>query len=404
MSAWAQDVFREMSYSPKQTVFFLNSPKRPTLSLWSDGLGGKPLRTVKMRADGKNRWTATVKGDLKGQFYTFNIGNGDTPGVFAKAVGVNGQRGAVIDLQQTDPDGWANDHRLTTHSPADLVIYEMHHRDFSIASHAAHPGKFLALSEPWAVDYLKSLGVNAVHILPSFDFASVDETKLDKPQYNWGYDPLNYNVPEGSYSTDPYTPATRIREFKQMVQALHKAGIRVILDVVYNHTFDLQNSNFQRTWPNYFYRFTKDGKPSNGSGCGNETASEKPLMREFMLESVKYWAEEYHIDGFRFGLMGGIDDLSHGLKVLAVDYGVDGEVALHAVLVAGGGNLLEVVDGEMVCRVGAHVELPNAEIDRVGTGLYRCGQALAGAYRGHYFKFLLLHGCCFFFFFISPLP
>ena len=180
----------------------------------------------------------------------------------------------------------------------------MHHRDFSIASHAAHPGKFLALSEPWAVDYLKSLGVNAVHILPSFDFASVDETKLDKPQYNWGYDPLNYNVPEGSYSTDPYTPATRIREFKEMVQALHKAGIRVILDVVYNHTFDLDNSNFQRTYPDYYYRFTKDGKPSNGSGCGNETASEKPLMREFMLESVKYWATEYHIDGFRFDLMG----------------------------------------------------------------------------------------------------
>ena len=298
MSAWAQDVFRKMSYSPKQTVFYLNSPKRPTLSLWSEGLGGQPLRTVKMRADGKNRWKATVKGDLKGQFYTFNIGRGDTPGVFAKAVGVNGQRGAIIDLRQTDPEGWADDHRLTTHSPADLVIYEMHHRDFSIASHAAHPGKFLALSEPW------SLGVNAVHILPSFDFASVDETKLDKPQYNWGYDPLNYNVPEGSYSTDPYTPATRIREFKKMVQALHKAGIRVILDVVYNHTFDLDNSNFQRTYPDYYYRFTKDGKPSNGSGCGNETASEKPLMREFMLESVKYWATEYHIDGFRFDLMG----------------------------------------------------------------------------------------------------
>ena len=304
MSAWAQDVFREMSYSPKQTVFYLNSPKRPTLSLWSDGNGGQPLRTVKMRADGKNRWKATVKGDLKGQFYTFNIGRGDTPGVFAKAVGVNGQRGAIIDLRQTDPEGWADDHRLTTHSPADLVIYEMHHRDFSITSHAAHPGKFLALSEPWAVDYLKSLGVNAVHILPSFDFASVDETKLDKPQYNWGYDPLNYNVPEGSYSTDPYPPATRIREFKKMVQALHKAGIRVILDVVYNHTFDLDNSNFQRTYPDYYYRFTKDGKPSNGSGCGNETASEKPLMREFMLESVKYWATEYHIDGFRFDLMG----------------------------------------------------------------------------------------------------
>ena len=187
LSAWAQDIFNEMSYSPKQTVFFLNAHKRPTISLWSDGTGGKPVRTVKMRADGKNRWTATVKGDLKGLFYTFNIGMGDTPGVFAKAVGVNGLRGAIIDLQQTDPEGWADDHRLTTRSPADLVVYEMHHRDFSIASHAAHPGKFLALSEPWAVDYLKSLGVNAVHILPSFDFASVDETKLDRPQYNWGY-------------------------------------------------------------------------------------------------------------------------------------------------------------------------------------------------------------------------
>lgn len=146
--------------------------------------------------------------------------------------------------------------------------------------------------------------MGAVHILPSFDYASVDETKLDKPQYNWGYDPLNYNVPEGSYSTDPYDPATRIREFKEMVAALHKAGIRVILDVVYNHTFDLDNSNFQRTWPNAYYRFTKDGKPSNGSGCGNETASDHAVMRQFMLQSVKYWAQEYHIDGFRFDLDG----------------------------------------------------------------------------------------------------
>lgn len=162
----------------------------------------------------------------------------------------------------------------------------------------------MALTEPWAINYLKDLGVGAVHILPSFDYASVDETKLDKPQYNWGYDPLNYNVPEGSYSTDPYDPATRIREFKEMVAALHKAGIRVILDVVYNHTFDLDNSNFQRTWPNAYYRFTKDGKPSNGSGCGNETASDHAVMRQFMLQSVKYWAQEYHIDGFRFDLMG----------------------------------------------------------------------------------------------------
>jgi pullulanase len=162
----------------------------------------------------------------------------------------------------------------------------------------------LALTEPKAIAHLKELGINAVHILPSFDYASVDETKLDQPQYNWGYDPLNYNVPEGSYSTNPYNPSTRIKEFKAMVMALHKAGIRVILDVVYNHTFDLDNSNFQKTYPNAYYRFNADGTPSNGSGCGNETASDKPLMRQFMLESFKYWAQEYHIDGFRVDLMG----------------------------------------------------------------------------------------------------
>ena len=251
-------------------------------------------------------WRAEVKGDISGKFYTFDTGNGECPGLFAKAVGVNGNRAAVVDIRSTDPDGWLQDKRPPLKSPCDLIIYELHHRDFSIdpSSGLQHKGKFLALTEPKATDYLKSLGVNAIHILPSFDYASVDETRLDTPQYNWGYDPKNYNVPEGSYSTDPYLPTTRIKEFKQMVQALHKAGIRVILDVVYNHTFDIKNSNFQRINPDYFYRKTADGKYSDGSGCGNETASEKPLMREYMIESAKYWAEEYHIDGFRFDLMG----------------------------------------------------------------------------------------------------
>lgn len=259
-----------------------------------------------MKASGENRWEATVKGDLKGKFYTFDIGKGETPGVFAKAVGVNGMRGAIVDMAETNPQGWENDQRPVIQSPADLVIYEMHWRDFSIdvSSGLKNKGKFLALTEPKAIEHLKNLGVNAVHILPSFDYASVDETKLDTPQYNWGYDPKNYNVPEGSYSTDPYNPVTRIKEFKQMVQALHKAGIRVILDVVYNHTFNIDHSNFQLTYPDMYYRKTADGKYSDGSGCGNETASEKPLMREFMLESVKYWIDEYHIDGFRFDLMG----------------------------------------------------------------------------------------------------
>ena len=305
-SVHAGEAFDEMTYTPEQTVFKLNAPVRPVLRLYNAGTGGKLVKTVKLRPAGKNLWAATVKGDLKGRFYTFDMGRGQTPGVFAKAVGVNGARGAVIDMASTNPQGWETDRRPETKSPADLVVYEMHHRDFSIdaSSGLQHKGKFLALTEPGAIAHLKELGVNAIHILPSFDYASVDESHLERPQYNWGYDPLNYNVPEGSYSTDPYTPAVRIREFKQMVQALHKAGIRVILDVVYNHTFDLKGSNFERTYPGYYYRYKADGTPSDGSGCGNETASEQPLMRRFMIESVKYWINEYHIDGFRFDLMG----------------------------------------------------------------------------------------------------
>jgi pullulanase len=320
----AQDTFGEMIYSKVKTLFKLNAPttvnldgmtgattqidkkKQVKIHIYEDGQGGKAIKTIKMKASGENRWEATVKGDLKGKFYTFDIGKGETPGVFAKAVGVNGMRGAIVDMAETNPKGWENDQRPVIQSPADLVIYEMHWRDFSIdvSSGLKNKGKFLALTEPKAIEHLKNLGVNAVHILPSFDYASVDETKLDTPQYNWGYDPKNYNVPEGSYSTDPYNSVTRIKEFKQMVQALHKAGIRVILDVVYNHTFDIDHSNFQLTYPDMYYRKTADGKYSDGSGCGNETASEKPLMREFMLESVKYWIDEYHIDGFRFDLMG----------------------------------------------------------------------------------------------------
>lgn len=297
--------FDEMTYSPSQTQFKLFAPndaKRVVVRIYQEGQGGKALKTVKMKRTGQNLWTERVKGNLSGKFYTFDMGRGETPGVFAKAVGVNGQRGAI--LESTCNNGW--DTQLPPlKSPADLVVYEMHHRDFSIARPGAkYPGKFLALTEPWAIDHLKSLGVNAIHILPSYDYGSVDETKLDQPQYNWGYDPVNYNVPEGSYSTNPYDPACRIKEFKQMVQALHKAGIRVILDVVYNHTYDIEHSNFQRTYPDYFYRKTAGDAYSNGSGCGNETASDKPMMRKFMIESVKYWIHEYHIDSFRFDLMG----------------------------------------------------------------------------------------------------
>ena len=330
----AQQTFNEMMYSKEKTMFVLNAPtagkSSVTIRLYKDGQGGKAYKTLKMKKMGDERWEATVKGDLKGKFYTFDIGKGETPGTFAKAVGVNGNRGAIVDLYDTDPVGWDKDVRPAIQSPADLVIYELHVRDFSISptSGLKYKGKYLALTEPKAIEYLKKLGVNAIHFQPLFDFASIDETRLDKPQFNWGYDPKNYNVPEGSYSTNPYAPGTRIKEFKEMVMALHKAGIRVIFDAVYNHTFDINGSNFQRTYPDYYYRKTKEGKYSDGSGCGNETASEKPLMRQFMLESVKYWIDEFHIDGFRFDLMG-VHDIETMLAIREMVNRIDPSIYIY---------------------------------------------------------------------------
>ena len=304
-----------VNYGPSASAFSVETntdAQQVKLRIYKDGLGGKPVKTVNMKRalKGGTLWQASVKGDLKGMFYTFDVKyggkfRGECAGVWATAVGVNGKRGAIVNMAETDPQGWSADKRPSI--PAkDLILYEMHHRDFSIdeSGDFTHRGKFLALTEPRAIGHLKALGVNAVHILPSFDYASVDETRLDEPQYNWGYDPVNYNVPEGGYSTDPYKPEVRINEFKQMVQALHRAGIKVILDVVNNHTWDIDGSNFQRTRPDYYYRKNADGTYSNGSGCGNETASDREGMRQFMVESVKYWVDEYHIDGFRFDLMG----------------------------------------------------------------------------------------------------
>lgn len=304
--------YNEQTGKTEFAVLATPKVKQVLLRIYKAGLGGKPIKTIKMYKLPPLDfcYVAEVKGNWTGYYYTFDATGtkrqwNESPGIGVQAVGVNGQRGFVLNMTGTNPEGWESDVRPVVKSPADLVIYEMHHRDFSInRKDAKYKGKFLALTEPWAIQHLKELGVNAIHILPSYDYGSVDETRLEMPQYNWGYDPVNYNVPEGSYSTNPYDPACRIREFKQMVQSLHKAGIRVILDVVYNHTYDIEHSNFQKLWPDYFYRKTADGQYSNGSGCGNETASEQPLMRKFMIESVKYWIQEYHIDGFRFDLMG----------------------------------------------------------------------------------------------------
>ena len=314
--------WEEMNYTPQNTGFMVWAPTADSvrLSLYDEGINSPAIRTAAMEEGKNGQWTLQIAEDLNGKFYTFNVyANGkwlgETPGVMAKAVGANGLRGAILNMDSTDPVGWANDRRPALKSFADIVLYEMHHRDFSISetSGIEHKGKFLALTEEGTqspngqatgLDHLKALGVTHVHLLPSYDYASVDETRLDEPQYNWGYDPQNYNVPDGSYSTNPYNPAVRINEFKQMVQALHKAGIRVIMDVVYNHTFNTDNSNFERTVPGYFYRHDAQGGWANGSGCGNETASDRQMMRKYMIESVCHWVEEYHVDGFRFDLMG----------------------------------------------------------------------------------------------------
>ena len=314
---------QEVDYSPSCTAFSLWSPNADSvqLSLYESAESSAPLCTRWLKRQKDGSWQASVKGDLRGKFYAFRVWDPllqyeqeESPGIFATAVGVNGRRGAIIDMRSTDPEGWSSDCRPAMDRVADAVVYELHHRDYSIhpSSGVEHKGKFLALTEhgtlspeglATGIDHLKQLGVTHVQILPSYDYGSIDETRLADNRYNWGYDPVNYNVPEGSYSTDPYDPASRIREFKQMIQSLHKAGIRVILDVVYNHTYDVARSNFTQTAPGYFYRTREDGSLGNASGCGNETASERPMMRKFMLESVRWWVEEYHIDGFRFDLM-----------------------------------------------------------------------------------------------------
>ncbi len=315
-----------LTYSPEKSIFKLWSPKAEAVQLhfYQHDLGGKSIRTENLKKSEKGIWKIEIHEDLEGLYYTFQVKfKGkileETSGIYAKAVGTNGQRAMVVDLAKTNPKGWQNDQRPDLKQFTDIILYEMHIRDFTIheSSGAKNRGKFLgvieenltnSLGQKTGLDHLKELGITHVHLLPVFDFQSIDESKLDSAQFNWGYDPQNYNTPEGSYSTNPADGAVRIREFKQLVKKLHESGIRVIMDVVYNHTALTPNSNFNLEFPHYYYRLNKDKSFSNASGCGNETASERPMMRKFILESVKYWVEEYHIDGFRFDLMG-IHDL-----------------------------------------------------------------------------------------------
>jgi pullulanase len=311
-----------LTYSKKASTFNLWSPRATAVKLnfYKTGNDSAVFETFALTADENGLWSKTIQGDLHGTYYTFQTyidenWLAETPGIYAKAVGVNGNRAMVLNTDKTNPVNWKEDKYIKLNSPNDAIIYELHIRDLTIQKEAnsSFPGKYLGLIEKGtkspqnistAIDHIKELGITHVHLLPTFDHYSIDETNLDKPQFNWGYDPQNYNVPEGSFSTNPFDAAVRIKEFKTMVQAFHNAKIGVILDVVYNHTGRTETSNFNLETPNYYYRFDKKGNFSDAAACGNETASERKMMRKFMIESVKYWTKEYHLDGFRFDLMG----------------------------------------------------------------------------------------------------
>ncbi len=318
------------SYSKKATTFKVWSPNAASVRVNifehgsdNEGDAGSIMSRAMSLDKTTGVWSVTINGDLLNKYYTYSVTHGkttkETADVYAKACGVNGQRSMVVDLSTTNPDGWENDKHVLVKNQTDASVWEISVADFSSSESSgvseANRGKYLAFTEEGTtvngvqgasstcVDYLKKLGVKYVQIMPFYDFGSVDESKNIMDQYNWGYDPVNYNCPEGSYSTNPKKGEVRIKECKQMIQALHNAGIGVIMDVVYNHTYT-SDSWFQRTVPNYYYRMNNDGTFSNGSGCSNDTASEHLMFRKYMIDSVTYWASEYHIDGFRFDLMG----------------------------------------------------------------------------------------------------
>jgi len=313
-----------LTFSSKGMKLKIWSPTAQSvkLHLYKSDIGNStPLEVVDMEKAGQGIWQANIPVDKKGLYYTVQARHDgglseEVPGPNVKAVGRNGKRGHLINPSEANPEDWATDQRpdFSGKKPNDFLVYEVHVRDFSISENSGmeNKGKYLAFTErgtknseglTTGVDHLIEMGVTHVHLLPAFDFYTVDETRLDEPQYNWGYDPQNYNVPEGSYSTDPADGAVRIKEFKAMVQALHEAGIGVVMDVVYNHTSRTDGLSFEELVPGYYYRHWNDSTLANASGCGNEVASDQPMMRKFMVESLKYWAEEYHVDGFRFDLM-----------------------------------------------------------------------------------------------------
>ncbi|HDR8261394.1 TPA: type I pullulanase [Bacillus cereus] len=332
------------TYTPQHTKFRLWAPtaseaKLVTYKKWNDKIGTE----INMQQGEKGTWTAELKGNQKGLFYTYKVKIGDkwTEAVdpYVRAASVNGDKGAVVNLEETNPKKWKANKKPKFKNPEDAIIYELHVRDLSIQPESGikQKGKYLGVTEKGTkgpegvktgLDHIKDLGVTHVQFLPIFDYASVNEETLNEPQYNWGYDPKNFNVPEGSYSTNPYEPTVRITELKQMVQTLHDNNLRVVMDVVYNHMYNAAESNFHKLVPGYYYRYNEDGTFANGTGVGNDTASERKMMRKFMVESVTYWAKEYNLDGFRFDLMG-IHDYETINEIRKAVNQIDPSIILH---------------------------------------------------------------------------
>ena len=340
-----------VTWTPEKTTVKIWAPtaKMIEFRLYKDGKTGEAFHKTQLQAIGNGVWSTVLTGDYQGKFYTLKINDGEwlaeTPDMYARCVGINGKRGLIYDPRKTNPENWENDKGPALRSFTEAVIYETHVRDFSISESSGiqHKGKYLGFTEEntltekglaTGLSHLKELGITHLHLLPVYDFFTVDEEKpLEK--YNWGYDPLHYNALEGSYATDPYDGTTRIKEFKKLVQTLHSNGIGVILDVVYNHTYFAKESVFNQTVPGYFYRQKKDGSFSNASGCGNELATERAMVRKYIVDSLKYWADEFHIDGFRFDLMGiydlktmktirhELDRINHGMLLYGEGWAAD---------------------------------------------------------------------------------
>lgn len=358
-----------MVYRPKSTSFRVWAPtaRHVDLMIFQSGHRAETPRVLSMKRDMQGTWLLEVAGDLKNQYYRYRLVHAhlaepvEAVDPYAVAVGANGDRAMIVDLRETDPASWAKDHKPAGLHDTEAIIYEVHVRDFTIHKSSGNhtPGTYLGLAEKGTrgpgevktgLDHLRELGVTHVHLLPVADFASIDETKKSA-QYNWGYDPKNYNVPEGSYATDALDGRVRVREFKEMVQSLHKAGLRVVLDVVYNHTYHGTDSHFNHVVPGYYYRQNKDGSFSNGSACGNETASDRFMVRKMMIDSLVHWAQEYHVDGFRFDLMG-LHDLETMRQIRKSLDKVDPSILLYGEGWTGGDSPLSYEERAMKTNVG----------------------------------------------------